>query len=233
MVWLHEGLGSVSLWRDVPAEVSRMTGLASLVYSRRGYGQSDPVDVPRPLTYMHDEGRQVLPRLLHAAGVGEAILVGHSDGGSIALVAAGSGALPPSRARGLVLLAPHVVCEELSVRSIAEAREAYLHNDLRARLARHHADVDGAFWGWNRAWLDPDFRHWDLREFLPGVRAPVLLIQGADDPYGTLAQLDLIEEGVAGPVRRLVVPGGHAPHRDARGETLAAIAAFANGLESR
>ena len=223
LVWLHEGLGSAELWRDVPDAVSARSGLGSFVYSRRGYGHSDPVSVPRPLTYMHEEGR-VLPAVLDAAGIDQAILVGHSDGGSIALLAA---AAVPDRVRALVLEAPHVFCEDISVRSIEEARTAYLTGDLRARLARFHDDVDGAFWGWNRAWLDPGFRAWNIEAVLPRITVPTLVIQGEQDPYGTLAQVDAVERGLAGPVTRCILPDcGHSPHRDRRDAVLDAIATF-------
>lgn len=224
LVFLHEGLGSVSTWRDVPAELAARSGCGALVYSRIGYGASEPVSVPRPLTYMHDEA-ELLPDVLDAAGVRDAILVGHSDGGSIAILHAGSSR---SRVRGLVLEAPHVFVEDLSVASIAAARDEYLHGDLRARLARHHRDVDGAFWGWNRAWLDPGFRSWNIEDALPGIDVPILCIQGADDPYGTLAQIDAIERRAGGPTERVILADcGHAPHRDQREATLEAIVRFA------
>lgn len=233
LVWLHEGLGCVALWRDLPRRVSERTGLSSLVYSRAGYGGSDQVALPRPLTYMHDEGLRVLPALLRALSVEDAVLIGHSDGGSIAILYAG---VPEAAhtVRGLVLLAPHVFCEELSVRSIAAAAESYATGELRQRLARYHRDVDGAFWGWNRAWLDPGFRAWNLEASLPAITAPVLLIQGSDDPYGTLAQLDAIERGVRGPVTRRVLAGcGHSPHREAPEATLALIADFVESVGGR
>jgi pimeloyl-ACP methyl ester carboxylesterase len=174
---------------------------------------------------MEHEGRVVLPAVLAAAGVDDAILVGHSDGGSIALVCA---ATHPARLRALILEAPHVFCEELSVRSIAEARRAFLDGDLRERLSRHHADVDGAFWGWNRAWLDPEFpRAFNLERYLPAVALPTLILQGLDDPYGTPAQIEAIARGVRGPVEKLLLPScGHAPHRDRTAETLAAMREF-------
>jgi pimeloyl-ACP methyl ester carboxylesterase len=226
LVFLHEGLGSVSMWRDFPARLAAATGCGALVYSRAGYGGSDPVPLPRPLRFMHDEALLSLPEVLRAAGVREALLVGHSDGASIALIHAGAGASTVVRA--LVLEAPHVFVEDLSIRSIAAAAEAFTTGDLRSRLERHHgANVEVAFWGWNRAWLDPGFRSWNLEEYLPGVRAPVLLIQGAQDEYGTLRQLDAIEQGCAAPVRRLVLEGcGHSPHRDQPDRTLASMAAF-------
>ena len=172
---------------------------------------------------MHEEGR-VLPAVLDAAGIDQAILVGHSDGGSIALLAA---AAVPDRVRALVLEAPHVFCEDISVRSIEEARAAYLTGDLRARLARFHDDVDGAFWGWNRAWLDPGFRAWNIEDVLPRITVPTLVIQGEQDPYGTLAQVDAVERGLAGPVTRRILPDcGHSPHRDQRDAVLDEIATF-------
>jgi len=225
LVMLHEGLGCVALWRTWPAELHARTGLPVLVYSRLGYGQSDPVSLPRPLRYMHDEALDVLPRVLDAAGITRALLLGHSDGGSIALIHAGSPA--GSRVAGLALLAPHVFCEPLSVQSIAAARDAYLQGDLRQKLARSHRDVDGAFWGWNRAWLDPDFLRWNLEAFLPNVTAPVLVVQGLDDVYGTLAQVDAIERGVKGPFTRLLLPNcGHSPQRDRPAETTDAVVQF-------
>ena len=228
LVFLHEGLGSVSMWRDFPARLAQATGCGALVYSRAGYGGSDPVPLPRPLRFMHDEALRSLPELLRAAEVRDAVLVGHSDGASIALIHAGAGASVVVRA--LVLEAPHVFVEDLTVRSIAAAAESFTAGPLRRALERHHgANVETAFWGWNRAWLDPGFRSWNLEEYLPGVRVPVLLIQGAQDEYGTPRQLDAIEKGCPGPVQRLVLEGcGHSPHRDQPERTLAAMAEFVN-----
>ena len=180
LVFLHEGLGSLAQWRDLPAAIARATGLPAFIYSRQGYGRSAPVRVPRPLSYMHDEAA-ALPAIL--GDITEPILVGHSDGASIAIIAAGEGHVAP---RALVLIAPHVFVEDISVQSIAAAREAYEHGDLRARLAKYHADVDGAFWGWNGAWLDPGFRSWNLEAYLPRITAPALIVQGTADQYGTL-----------------------------------------------
>ncbi len=205
LVLLHEGLGSITQWRDVPAQLGR----PALVYARQGYGRSSPVTVPRPLTYMHDEAAR-LPAVLAAERVNTPVLVGHSDGASIAIIATGSGAVSP---RGLVLIAPHVFVEDISIESIAKARDGY--PELRPKLARHHADVDGAFWGWNRAWLDPGFRAWNIESFLPAIRVPVLVVQGDADEYGTLAQVDAIQRAIP-QVDRLIVPGaGHSPFRDA------------------
>jgi pimeloyl-ACP methyl ester carboxylesterase len=219
IVFLHEGLGSVSMWRDFPARVAAATGRAALVYSRAGHGRSPPPPRPRGPRFMEEEAA-VLGELLDEQGVGEAILFGHSDGASIALIHAGAA---PARIRALVLEAPHVFVEELTLRSIEEARAAYRTGDLRRRLARHHDDVDAAFHGWNDVWLDPAFRSLDLVPDVRRVRAPMLLIQGADDPYGSLAQLDRIEGAATVEVRRLVLEGcGHAPHRDRAEEVLAA-----------
>jgi pimeloyl-ACP methyl ester carboxylesterase len=226
LVFLHEGLGCVALWRDFPARIAAATGCGALIYSRKGYGGSDPVVLPRPIRYMHDEAERSLPSVLAALGIADPILIGHSDGASIALLYAGGAARP--RVRALALLAPHVFCEDLSVASIARAAEEYRSGDLRARLARHHgANVDGAFWGWNRAWLDPAFRAWNLEAYLPRIESPLLLIQGRDDQYGTLRQLDAIEAGARGPVERVVLEAcGHSPQRDQPEATAAALIRF-------
>lgn len=226
LVLLHEGLGCVALWKDFPERLAAATGCGVLVYSRAGYGRSDPVQLPRPLDYMQIEGLRVVSRVLDAAGIEQAFLIGHSDGGSIALVNAGG--VRDRRVSGLVLLAPHVFNEPRCVASIRQAKIAYQTAGLRAKLARFHgANVDCAFWGWNRAWLDPDFMHWNIEAYLPGVRVPALLIQGEDDEYGTLVQLDAIERQVSGPVERSVLPDcGHSPHRDQPQATLAAITTF-------
>ncbi|HEX6977680.1 MAG TPA: alpha/beta hydrolase [Alphaproteobacteria bacterium] len=222
IVMLHEGLGSVSLWRDVPATLAAATGRRVFVYSRRGYGKSDPAPLPRPVDYMHDEAFLVLPEVLQARRIERPILVGHSDGASIAILHAARH--PVS---GLVLMAPHVFVEDLSIASIAEAKTAYETTDLRARLARHHDDVDNAFWGWNDIWLNPAFRSWNIEAYLPQVTAPVLIIQGVEDQYGTIAQVDAIERQVRGPARRLMLsPCRHSPHRDQPEQTLAAITKF-------
>ena len=226
---LHEGLGCVGMWRDFPALLHERTGLPVFAWSRAGYGGSDPAELPRRVDYMHVEGREVVGAVLAAAGIEDAVLVGHSDGASIAIVHAGerAGESKP-RVRALVLLAPHVFCEDVSIASIRAAGDAFRGGGLRERLARYHRDqVDDAFFGWHDAWLRPEFRQWSIEAFLPGITVPVLLIQGDGDAYGSAAQLDAIERGVAGPVtRRWLEDCGHAPHRERPGETLDAIAAF-------
>jgi pimeloyl-ACP methyl ester carboxylesterase len=227
LLLLHEGLGSVALWRDFPAKLAQATGAPLVVYSRYGYGRSDPLRAPRAPRYMHDEALVALPALRAALALDDVVLVGHSDGASIALIHAGSGRWP---VRGLVLEAPHVFLEDVSVASIAAARDAYAATDLRQRLARHHADVDSAFRGWNDAWLDAAFRQWNIEEYLPGVRCPVLAIQGEGDEYGTLAQIAAIERSVQGRFEKLVLAAcGHSPHRDQEEKVLAAIATFVAG----
>jgi pimeloyl-ACP methyl ester carboxylesterase len=210
LVLLHEGLGSVSAWRDFPETLQQATSRRVIAYSRFGHGSSDPPPAPRTPTFFHEEAYDVLPQVLGQLDVEEPILVGHSDGASIALLYAGARPV-----RGLVLLAPHVVVEDVTLAAIRETRDRFETGDLRQRLARHHDDPDTAFRGWCDVWLDPAFRGWTLEPEADRVDCPVLLIQGADDPYGTLDQLDRIEARVRGPVFRKVVPGGHSPHRDA------------------
>lgn len=223
LVFLHEGLGSLSAWRDFPATLARATGLGAFVYSRAGYGQSQPIVRPRPLDFMHREAR-LLPELFERAAIDDSILVGHSDGGSIALIYA---ATIGRRVRALVLEAPHVFVEESGVAAIADVRKRYCDGDLRARLARHHRDVDGAFYGWNDVWLDPDFRRWSLESLLPAVRVPTLVMQGVDDRFGTLAQVDAIATLLGAPCETLVMPDcGHSPHRDQPARTLRAMTDF-------
>lgn len=226
LVLLHEGLGCVGLWKAFPQRLAIAAGCGALVYSRAGYGGSDPVELPRPLTYMHHEALAVLPEVLDAAGIERAIPVGHSDGGSIALIHAGE--VQDPRVAGLVLMAPHVFNEQLCVDSIAAAREAYATGNLRQGLARYHGDnVDVAFRGWNDTWLDPGFWHWNLEQYLPGVEVPVLLMQGENDEYGTAAQVEAIERQVAGQVTTRWLPAcGHAAHRDQPDAVIDATGAF-------
>src|SRR5258708_4211357 len=225
-VLLHEGLGCVALWRDLPERLADATGCRVFAYSRFGYGQSDPVTLPRPMTYMHDEALHVLPRVLDAAGITRAILVGHSDGGSIAAIHAGNTHDP--RIAGIVLIAAHCFVEQVNLDSIRRIRTDYETTHLRQRLARHHANVDVAFRGWNDAWRDPRFRRFDITECLPNIAVPVLALQGAEDPYGTEAQLQALERHVRSPLRTWLIPDArHAPHLEAKDATLTAIATFA------
>jgi pimeloyl-ACP methyl ester carboxylesterase len=229
LILLHEGLGSVALWRDFPARLAAATGCAALVYSRLGYGRSDPVTAKRRVDYMHVEALETLPALRDALAIADPVLLGHSDGASIALIHAGAQRWP---VRALVLEAPHVFVEDVTVASIARAKEAYRTTDLRARLGRYHRDVDGAFHGWNDIWLDAEFRAWTIEACLPAVTCPVLVIQGEDDEYGTPAQLDAIAAKVAAPVETLLLPNcKHSPHRDQPEATLAAIIAFLTGMK--
>ena len=223
IVMLHEGLGSVALWRDFPQRLADATGRRTLAYSRYGYGQSDPLTGPRRVDFMHSEALDALPQLLDALAIPETILFGHSDGGSIALIHAACAQRQP---QCVVALAPHVFVEAYGTASIAAARRSYLDGDLRAKLARYHDDVDSAFWGWNDIWLHPDFGAWNIETLLPAIACPVLAIQGVDDEYGTIEQLDRLENGVRD-VRRLeLAKCGHSPHRDRPEAVLAAAADF-------
>jgi pimeloyl-ACP methyl ester carboxylesterase len=230
VILLHEGLGSLALWRDFSARLAEATGVSVLVYSRLGYGKSAPLTAKRSVDYMHVEALETLPALRDALAIADPILVGHSDGASIALIHAGAERFP---VRGLILEAPHVFVEDVTVTSIEAAREAYATTDLRSRLARYHDDVDGAFRGWNDIWLDPEFRAWNIEACLAGVTSPTLAIQGADDEYGTAAQLDAIAAQIGGPVETLLLPDcKHSPHRDQPDVTLAAMARFIAGVAS-
>jgi pimeloyl-ACP methyl ester carboxylesterase len=223
LVFLHEGLGSLSLWRGFAERIARASRLASYAYSRRGYGRSDPVAGPRGVDYMHHEARVVLPAVLERLGVAHPVLVGHSDGASIALIHAAMNA----DVRGLVLMAPHVFVEDRTVAGIEAVRREFETTDLPTRLARHHADAHAMFRGWSGIWLDPAFRSWNIEDVLPAVRCPVLLIQGEDDAYGTSAQLDAVARGVRGPVEACRLPAcGHSPHREREAETTVAMRGF-------
>lgn len=227
---LHEGLGSVAQWGDFPDQLAKATGCGVFLYSRAGYGGSDPVAVPRPLSYMHDEALNTLPELLDVIGFERGILLGHSDGASIATIYAGG--VQDHRVRGLVLIAPHFFVEAISVASIADAKRAYEAGPLRERLARYHGDnVDITFWGWNRAWLDPAFLRWDIRDFIGYIRVPMLIVQGSEDQYGTVAQIEAAQEESYSPVDVALIPGArHAPHIERPAPTLAVIADFVSTL---
>ena len=223
IVFLHEGLGSVSTWRDFPRKVAEATGCEAILYSRYGHGRSEPLTEPRGVRSMHDEALTVLPELLDRLAVERPILFGHSDGASIALIHAGGVDRPLA---GLVALAPHVVVEAVTLASIELARRAYETTDLRERLARHHAQVDSTFWGWNRLWLDPAFRHWNIEAYLPHIACPVLAIQGEDDEYGTMEQIDRIARAAPRARTLKLARCRHSPHRDQPAAVIEATAAF-------
>jgi pimeloyl-ACP methyl ester carboxylesterase len=229
LVLLHEGLGCVALWRDFPEALAAATGGGVFAYSRFGYGASDPVTLPRPMTYMHHEALSVLPHVLDAAGIRRAILVGHSDGGSIAAIHAG--AIQDPRVAGVVLIAAHFFVEDINIASIAGIKNTYEQGDLRRRLARYHRDADMAFRGWSDAWLDPRFRAFDIADHVLRTRVPVLALQGADDPYGTPEQLRVLERAASCSVEtRLITGARHAPHLEATSATLAAIVPFVRNV---
>jgi pimeloyl-ACP methyl ester carboxylesterase len=225
IVFLHEGLGSVGLWADFPDRVAEATGLGVFVYSRAGYGRSSPSAMPRRVSFMHEEAREVLPRVLDAIGLRSGVLLGHSDGASIAAICAGS--FPDPRLSGIVLLAPHFFAEAFGIAEIARAKERYEAGDFRAKLARWHRDPDNAFYSWSGPWLDPQFLSWDIRSELAAIGVPVLIVQGDHDQYGTLEQVETANRLCPSPVEAVILPGiRHIPHRDAPAETLAAVADF-------
>lgn len=228
LVFLHEGLGSIRQWRDFPSQVAAATGCRALVYDRYGYGQSDVLQEPRrTVRFMHDEALIALPDLLAKTGIENPILVGHSDGASIALIHAGAG----HPVRGVVAMAPHVFIEPICLSSIRKAAQTFESTDLPARLGRYHRDVRKTFYGWADVWRDPQFEGWDIRaDYLPGIRCPVLAIQGTGDEYGTMEQLEEIARRVKGPCELLKLPGcGHAPFRDQPEAVLKAIIRFVTG----
>lgn len=226
LVFLHEGLGCVALWREFPARLAAITGCGALVFSRLGYGGSGPCELPRPVDFMHHEGRSVLPEVIRQTGIHDHFLIGHSDGGSIALIYAGDGSRPGLK--GVITLAAHVFCEDLTRKSIQLARDRYLNGDLKSRLSAYHGEnTDCAFRGWSDVWLHADFRHWTIESFLPYIRVPLLAIQGADDPYGSLAQIDCIKARTGSATTVEVVYGcGHAPHLEKSAAVLATMAAY-------
>lgn len=225
MVFLHEGLGSVAMWKDFPDTLCRELNLRGLVYSRPGYGASTPraADQHWDVHFMHREATEVLPAVLASLNIRRPWLFGHSDGGSIALLHA---ARFPASLAGAVVVAPHIFVEELSVASIQKAREAYLHQGLREKLARYHRDVDSAFFGWNDIWLSPAFRTWDITAELNAIRCPLLAIQGQQDEYGTMAQIHDIQKHC--PETRLLAleACGHSPHRDQPAQLISAVKNF-------
>lgn len=229
LVFLHEGLGSIAQWRDFPAQVARATGRRALVYERYGYGQSEVLAEERVgPDFMHREALESLPALLRALQVDNPVLVGHSDGASIALIHAGAG----HAVQGVVAMAPHVFVEDISVRSIADVARAFETTDLPQRLGKYHRDPRKTFYLWIDAWLDPAFRNWNIEASLAGIRCPLLAIQGKADQYGTLAQVEAIARQAGGGCQVLKLPDcGHSPHKDQPEKTLAAIAGFVKGLD--
>jgi len=227
LVFLHEGLGSVDLWRHFPDDVVERSGHAGLVYSRYGNGWSTPLQEPRRPLYMHDEALEALPRVITMTGTESPILIGHSDGASMAIIYAGAG----HPVLGMVLIAPHVFVEPETVDAIAAIREAFTESDLPAKMSRHHRDPRATFHGWADVWLSKEFRDWNIEEYLTGVSCPTLLIQGDDDEYGTSAQLDAIDVGLGAPAGRVIVPGaGHSPHLSHSELVTGAVVDFIGGL---
>jgi pimeloyl-ACP methyl ester carboxylesterase len=223
IVMLHEGLGSIAMWKDFPQRIAEATGCGVLVYSRYGHGKSAGLAEKRPVDFMHQEAKVVLPDLLRQLEIERPILLGHSDGASIALIYAGTW---PEHVRGLVLEAPHVFVEEFGLRSTRAIREIYESTELREKLARYHDHVDEMFRGWNDIWLDPQFRSWNIEEYLSSITCPTLVIQGENDEYGTLAHVEAIQRRVPG-AQALILPRcGHSPHRDQPEITLDAICRF-------
>ena len=229
LVLLHEGLGSAGMWGDFPEKLQAATGFGVFAYSRAGYGQSSPAKLPRTLDFMHVEAREILPRLLDAIGFERGLLIGHSDGASIAAIY--GGAVQDHRVRGLVLMAPHFIVEDVTIDSIAEIRKSFDTSDLRTRFARWHADPEATVHGWTDVWLNNDFSTWDLSEELAHIRVPILIIQGEHDHYGTMRQIEIAREECYCPVDVLLIPGiQHIPHREAPAVTLKAIADFSHRL---
>lgn len=227
LVFLHEGLGSVRQWRDFPLQVVKSTGCPALVYARYGYGQSDVLEAPHTVRFMHREALEALPQVLAALAVDAPILVGHSDGASIALIYAGSG----HAVRGLALEAPHVFVEEHGLAGIRDAKRTFESTDLPEKLGKYHRDAAKTFYGWNDVWLCDEFRAWNIEEYLPRIRCPVLAIQGEDDQYGTMAQVEAIARRVGGPCELVKLAAcGHSPHREQPQATLEAVARFVNRL---
>jgi pimeloyl-ACP methyl ester carboxylesterase len=229
LVLLHEGLGSAAAWSDFPGRLSAATGAGVFAYSRQGYGQSSRAVLPRPVSFMHDEALEVLPKVLDAIGFRRGFLIGHSDGGSIAAIYAGS--VQDHRVLGLVLIAAHFIIADEELAEIRRARESFERGDLRQKLARWHADPDGAFWSWCQPWLDPQMAKWDIAEELAYIRVPILIVQGEQDQYTMTRQIEVAQRECYCPVEVALLPNTrHAPHREAPEATLAAIADFVEAL---
>jgi pimeloyl-ACP methyl ester carboxylesterase len=228
---LHEGLGSVALWKDFPARLAQRTGAHVIAYSRFGYGHSDSPERPYGALEMHEhEAIKVLPELLRSLDIQRPLLLGHSDGASIALIFAGT---HPDDVAGVVALAPHVFVEDMCLESIRNARQTYLSTDLAQKLARYHANPDSAFWLWNNVWLDPAFKAWNIERYLANITCPLLAIQGYEDEYGTMEQLDRIARGVPRAQQLRLEDCHHSPHRDQPDAVLAAVGSFAQPVLGR
>jgi pimeloyl-ACP methyl ester carboxylesterase len=229
LVLLHEGLGCVALWRDLPSRLAALTGCGVLAYSRFGYGESDPVSLPRPLGYMHEEALQVLPKVLESNAIQRCVLIGHSDGASIATIYAGT--VPDARVLGMVLIAPHFFVEQTGLDAVVEARRQYMEGDLRSRLGRYHRHIDVAFRGWCDSWLNPAFGEFNLGRELSGICVPTLVVQGLQDPYGTVEQVRMAERDARDYAEALLLPDArHAPHVEAPEATFPAIVTFVERL---
>ncbi len=227
IVFLHEGLGSVSMWRDFPQQVADATGCEAVIYSRAGYGRSSPARLPRAVRYMHDEGLAALPALLSALEIRRPVLFGHSDGGSIALICAGGAGIPLA---GVIAVAPHVMVEDVTVAGIIQTKQVWQSTDFPARLGKYHDDADAVFRGWNDIWLHPDFRAWNIEEYLPRIACPVLAVQGEDDEYATMDQLDRIAAGARDVDQLRLADCRHSPHKDQPQAVIEATAAFVERL---
>jgi pimeloyl-ACP methyl ester carboxylesterase len=226
LVLLHEGLGSADIWGGFAHELAAATGTGVFTYSRAGYGQSSRSQLPRPVSFMHDEARDVLPLVLDTMGFRRGLLVGHSDGASIAAIYAGS--VQDHRVRGVALMAPHFFTEDMGIAEIARAKIAFESGPLRAKLARLHADPDNAFYNWSGPWLDPEFRNWELSDALAHIRVPILIVQGENDQYGTMRQIEVAQQECYCPVEvAMLSDTRHAPYREAPEATLRAISDFA------
>ena len=229
MVLLHEGLGCVALWRDFPKRLAEATGWGVFVYSRLGYGESDPVELPRPLDYMTEEALENLAPVLDAFSFERGVLFGHSDGGTIA--AAYAGLVQDPRLMGIIAMAPHFFSEEMQLAEIARAKEAFETTGLKAKMSKYHRDLEATFYGWNDSWLHPDFEVCDEQAVLGGITVPVLALQGREDQYGTLTQIDVIERLCAGPVRKEVIENcRHSPQFDQPDAVILAVTSFIDSL---
>ncbi len=225
LVFLHEGLGCISLWKEFPSTLSQMTQCNAFVFSRPGYGKSDPCILPRKINFMHTQAINFLPAVLKAAGIRDHIIIGHSDGGSIGIVYAGSPHAP--HLKGLITMAAHVFCEAITLDSIREAKNQYQHHELKNKLEKYHGpNTETAFWGWNKAWLHPRFIHWNIQKYLTRIKVPMLAVQGRQDQYGTPAQLAAIASSVKDCETHLIENCRHAPHQDQKKTVLALMAGF-------